>query len=431
MATLPRALAPLRHGPYRWLAASLALSLLHTGLWAVAVVWQVVALDGGPAELSVVTALSAGGMLASTLLGGALADRLPQRHILLGVALTQAGAVAVAATLSLTGFLALEHLAAVSLVGGLAAGLYYPAYSALVPALVPARDLLAVNGLEGVVRPMLAQAAGPAVAGFLVAALSPGMALAAAGAAALGAAACVAALPVTPVRREPGQSPTGLLADVHEGFRYMIRTPWLLATLVFAALMLLVFMGPFEVLVPFAIKAAGGGPSQHAWVLGAFGLGGAFGSLAVASWRLPRRYLTVMNLLWGLGCVPMVVFGVTSQYWVMLVAGAVMGATFQAGMVIWGTLLQRRVPPALLGRIASLDFFVSLSFMPLSMALAGPVSELIGLTPTFLLAGLAPPVLGAIAIVVWRLPADEIAHPLDTGDEPVTTESPAGELDRV
>ena len=64
----------------------------------------------------------------------------------------------------------------------------------------------------------------------------------------------------------------------------------------------------------------------------------------------------------------------------MIAAGAVMGATFQAGTVIWGTLLQRRVPPALLGRVSSLDFFVSLSFMPLSMALAGPVSEVIGLT---------------------------------------------------
>jgi hypothetical protein len=41
-------------------------------------------------------------------------------------------------------------------------------------------------------------------------------------------------------------------------------------------------------------------------------------------------------------------------------------------MVIWGTLLQRRVPPHLLGRVSSLDFFVSLALMPVSMALAGP-----------------------------------------------------------
>jgi MFS family permease len=440
MTALPRALAPLRHQHYRLLAASMALSLLAAGLWVVAVVWQVVALGGGPAALSLVSALSAGGMLASTLLGGALADRIPQRRILVTTELVQAGTVALVAALSLTGVLALWHLAAVGLVGGLAMGLYYPAYSALVPALVPEGDLLAVNGLEGMVRPVLQSAAGPAVAGVLVASFSPGAAFAATAAAFLFAAMCLWALPATPVRRElpaDGEAPAGLLADVREGFVYMVRTPWLLATLLFASLMLLVFIGPLEVLVPFAIKDAGGGPNQHAYVLAAFGIGGAVGSLVVASLRLPRRYLTVMNLLWGLGCVPLVVFGLSSSLWVMIAAGAVMGATFQAGMVIWGTLLQRRVPPALLGRVSSLDFFVSLSFMPLSMALAGTVSEVIGLTTTFLVAGLAPAVLAVVAVVAARLPADEIAHPLDVPAEPTpapTAEEGLGQeqrLDRV
>jgi MFS family permease len=434
MTALPRALAPLRHSRYRLLATSLAFSLLSQGLWAISVVWQVVALGGGPAALSLVTGLSAGGMLVSTLVGGALADRIPQRRILLAVALLQAGTVAVIAVLSLVGALALWHLAAVSLAGGVAMGMYYPAYSALVPALVPEGDLLAANGLEGVVRPVLAQAVGPAAAGLLVAAYSPGAALSATAVVSLLAAVCVGTLPDTPVRREAGHdgSPvTGLLADVREGFVHMVRTPWLLATLLFASLMLLVFMGPFEVLVPFAIKDAGGGPSQHAFVLAAFGIGGALGSLVVASLRLPRRYLTVMNVLWGVGCIPMVAFGFTTRLWVMLAAGAVMGATFQAGIVIWGTLLQRRVPPALLGRISSLDFFVSASFMPLSMALAGPVSELIGVTTTFLLAGLAPPVMAVVAVLAGRLRADEIAHPLDvvprTAPEPQEQEW----LDRV
>jgi MFS family permease len=207
----------------------------------------------------------------------------------------------------------------------------------------------------------------------------------------------------------------------------MVATPWLLATLLFASLMLLVFIGPLEVLVPFAIKDAGGGPTQHAYVLAAFGIGGAVGSLVVASLRLPRRYLTVMNLLWGLGCIPLVVFGATTELWIMIAAGVVMGVAFQAGMVIWGTLLQRRVPAALLGRVSSLDFFVSLAFMPLSMALAGPVSELLGLRATFLLGGLAPTALAVVAILVARMPADEIAHPLDVVPEP----EPQGQLDRV
>ena len=434
MTSLPRALSPLRHSQYRLLAASMALSLLAAGLWAVALVWQVVALAGGPAALSLVTALGAGGMLTTTLLGGALADRVPQRHILLTTELVQGAAMAVVAGLSLAGAVQQWHLAVMSLVGGLALGLYYPAYSALVPALVPEGELLAVNGLEGMVRPMLQNAVGPAAAGFLVSALAPGAALAATAAASLLAATCLWALPATAVRRELSEdgSTTGLLADVREGFVHMVRTPWLLATLLFASLMLLVFIGPLEVLVPFAIKDGGGGPTQHGYVLAAFGIGGAVGSLVVASLRLPRRYLTVMNLFWGLGCIPLVVFGFGAHLWVMIAAGAVMGGTFQAGMVIWGTLLQRRVPPALLGRVASLDFFVSLSFMPLSMALAGTVSEVIGLTATFLVAGLAPPVMAVVAIVAARLPADELAHPLDVSallDEGTSADAPV--LDRV
>ena len=433
MATLPRALSPLRSPAYRLLAGSLALSLLTQGLWAIAVVWQVVGLGGGPGALSLVTALSAAGMMATTLLGGALADRVPQRRILLVVALVLAVATAVAAVLSLTGGLQLWQLALVSLVDGVALGLYYPAYSALVPSLVPEDELLAANGLEGVVRPILAQAAGPAAAGLVVAAYSPGAALAVTALTALGAAACLHALPTTPVRRDlgaDGTSVTGLLADVREGFGYMVRTPWLLATLLYASLMIQLFIGPFEVLVPFAVQAAGGGPGQHAAVLVAFGIGGAVGSLVVASLRLPRRYLTVMNLLWGVGCIPIVVFGFPAELWVMVAAGAVMGATFQAGMVIWGTLLQRRVPPALLGRVSSLDFFVSLSFMPLSMALAGTVGELVGLTTVFLVAGLGPVVLAVVAVVAARMPADEIAHPLDRG-APGTPADPVEAPDAV
>jgi predicted MFS family arabinose efflux permease len=433
MTAVPRALSPLRHPHYRWLATSLSLSLLGNGLWAVALVWQVVDLGGGPAALSLVTGVAAGGMLVSTLVGGALADRLPQRHILLAVALTEGVAMATAAALSFTGVLALGHLAAVGLVTGIAAGCYYPAYSALVPVLLPPSDLLAANGLEGVVRPILAQAAGPAAAGFLVAAFSPGAALATASAVAFGAAVCVTSLPVPGTAGDGagGSAVTGLFTDVRAGFGYMVRTRWLLATLLFAAAMLLAFMGPFEVLVPFAIRAAGGGPSQHAYVLAAFGIGGAVGALVVASLRLPRRYQTVMNLLWGLGCLPLVVYAFTTELWVMLLAGAVMGATFQAGTVIWGTLLQRRVPSELLGRISSLDFFLSLSLMPLSMALAGPVSELIGLPATFVIGGVTPVVLAVVTIVAGRLPADELAHPLDVPAAAVDGPTADDRLDRV
>ena len=46
----PRALKPLRNPAYRWLAAALVSSLIGSGIWMVALVWQIIAIGGGAAE---------------------------------------------------------------------------------------------------------------------------------------------------------------------------------------------------------------------------------------------------------------------------------------------------------------------------------------------------------------------------------------------
>ncbi|MDD7942542.1 MFS transporter [Actinomycetospora lutea] len=415
-----RALRPLRRSAYRRLATALALSVLAEGLWTLAVVWQVVELGGGPGELSLVSGALALGLIVTALLGGVLADRVPQKRILAGVMAVLALSIGLVAGLSALGALSVTLLVLVAAVIGLSMGLFFPAYSALVPAMVDDDELLAVNGLEGVVRPVLLLGAGPALAGALVAAHSPAAALGATALACLAGLVAALSLPRRALRRDLGEGSRGVGAvarDLAEGFRYMIATRWLLVTLVFASLMVLMVLGPLEVLVPFAIiERAGSGPGGHSLVLLAHGAGGAIASILVASLRLPRRYLTVMIVMWTAACVPMVVFGLVDTLWPMVVAGFVVGGLFSAPQVIWGTLLQRRVPPALLGRVTSLDFFVSLAFMPVSMALAGPVSEVAGLTPVFLAAGLAPIAFGVLALVLGRLGPDELAHPLDVVD---------------
>ena len=122
--------------------------------------------------------------------------------------------------------------------------------------------------------------------------------------------------------------------------------------------------------------------------------------------------LTMMMMLWGLGSIPLAVVGVTRSFPVMAIALFVVGLASGAGMVIWGTLLQRRVPAHMLGRVSSLDFFVSLSFMPLSMAVAGPLSKVVPVEVIFAAAGMLPIVLAVVALAAARMPRDEIAHPL-------------------
>jgi hypothetical protein len=126
-----------------------------------------------------------------------------------------------------------------------------------------------------------------------------------------------------------------VVADLREGFGYVRRTSWLWATLLFALALVLFIIGPLEVLLPFAIRDnLGGGAEYYGLALAAFGLGGAVGALAISSGRLPRRYLTVMILMWGLGSLPFAFIGLARALWVVCFALFVVGATYSAAMVI-------------------------------------------------------------------------------------------------
>ncbi len=390
-----RPLRPFRHREYRLLIASGSASLLADGLWLVALVWQVIGSGGGPSDLSVVAAATSLGLVVAVLMGGVAADRFPKRAVLIGVEAVRTAVPVATGVLALAGALQVWSLAALAFLVGAAGGFYYPTWSAVVPALLPADELLAANGIEGMLRPLAQQAAGPALAGLLVAAFSPQVALLGAGVAYLGA--LLPLMAMRPVPRPTAETRDAAEPSVRrqlaEGFAYLFRTGWLFATLAFAILYVLVVMGPIEVLLPFAVRdRVGAGPAALSLVLAAYGVGSAVGALLVSSTRLPRRYLTVMLLCWGLGALPMLAFGLSTLLWVMVVASLVVGLTDAAAMVIWGTLLQRRVPTHLLGRVSSLDFFVSLALMPVSMALAGPVGERIGIPATFVVAAVVPPV---------------------------------------
>ncbi|WP_438855081.1 MFS transporter [Agromyces sp. M3QZ16-3] len=417
---MPRALRPFSSAQYRRLVVALAASLLSAGAWIVAAAWQVIELGGTPIDLSIVAVGASLGLVLAVLVGGVVADRVPQRRILLVIETARAVVFAVAGLLAAAGIIEVWHLAVLSFVLGMADGFFYPAYSAWLPALLPAEQLLAANGVEGVLRPVAQNAAGPALASLLIAVQAPWLAFLVVGGLQVVAIVALAIMRTTPLRRELEESDAHPLrqmaVDLRDGFAYLLRTRWLFATLAFSILLVLVVIGPIEVLIPFAVRdQTGGGAGEFALVLASFGIGGAIGSLLVSSFRLPRRYLTLMILAWGFGCLPLAVIGVTPWLWVMVVATFVCGFLFDAAQVVWGTLLQRRVPPAMLGRVSSLDFFVSLALMPLSMAIAGPVGEWLGLAPAFLIAGAVPPILAIVTLATARLGQDELAHPLDDG----------------
>jgi MFS transporter, DHA3 family, tetracycline resistance protein len=410
-----RVLAPFRFREYRLLIAAVSLSIFADGMFAVVLALQVIELDNNPVSLSIVTTCWGAAFVAFVLVGGITADRIKQRTIIIATESVNVIASSAIAVLGLIGELEVWHLAVASAAMGAAAAFFFPAYSAILPRILPADQLLAANGVEGVVRPVFQRAVGPAVAGIVVGATFPALgATTVAALFAVGLFLLVVTRPVmkTPVH-EPEREQPHLLRDLREGFVFMLRTPWLLWTLLFASFMVLLVLGPIEVLLPFIAKQRfEDGEKTYGFILAFFGLGSALGALTVSSGRLPRRYLTVMVAMWSLGCVPLVVYGFTSSFTLMAVATFVIGFTDGAGMVIWGTLLQRRVPTEMLGRVSSLDFFVSLAFMPVSFAIVGPLSKVVSMQTIFLVAGIAPVILAAIALVAAKMRQDELAHPL-------------------
>ncbi|MDQ0692751.1 MFS transporter [Arthrobacter sp. W4I7] len=423
----PKALRPFVHREYRVLISALAISIFGSGMWAVAMVYQVIHLGGGPLELSLVAAAGSVGLVAFVLAGGIAADRIPQRRLIIAVEGANLAVIAGISGLALAGWLQLWHVAAGAFVLGVGAAFFFPAYSAILPRILPAEDLLAANGMEGSMRPVLQQAAGPAVAGVVVAALSPSHAVTAVALCHLSAFIILNFLGqhglAAPVN---GADDGGVAArgtksffqDLREGVSYTLRTPWLLWTLIWACISVLFLIGPIEVLLPFVVRdQLGGDSSVFGFLLAVMGVGAALGSLLTASLRLPRRYLTVMMVSWGAGSLPLAAVGIMDNFWTIAAALFIFGATGSVGMVIWGTLLQRRVPPHLLGRVSSLDFFVSLALMPVSMALAGPAAEVLPIWLIFVVAGGVCPIMAVIAMMAARMSEDELAHPLDRSPE--------------
>ncbi|KAA9111689.1 MFS transporter [Microbacterium rhizomatis] len=404
---------PLRHRDFRILFAAVVLSILGAGMWAVVMVYAVIGAGGGPLELSLVASANAVGLLACAIPGGIVADRVSRRWVLRGIELINVLAVSSVVVAGWSGPVPIWHLAIVAFTVGAGAGFFYPSYSAILPRILPPEQLLAANGLEGAMRPALQQAAGPAAAGLLLAALIPTHAAGVVVLAHLIALVLLMFLRPEPAADHAARAPTSVLHDLTEAVRFTVRTPWLLWTLLFATGWVLVSIGPEEVLLPFITRERiGDDPRWFGFLLAALGLGGVLGSIFVSSLRLPRRYLTTMNLVWGIGTLPFVVIGLTDQYWLMLVSCFAIGFAFSYGNVIWGTLLQRRVPTHMLGRVSSLDFFVSLALMPVSMALAGPVAEVVPIPVIFIAAGVLPLCFGVVAILAARMPQDELAHPL-------------------
>jgi MFS family permease len=382
-----RLLAPLRHRDFRLLWSGMCASLLGDGIFLVAMAWQVYALSNAPTALALVGITMTVPTIAFLLLGGVVSDRLDRRRIMLASDVVRGLAVGLLALLSLTGVLELWHVAAIAAVYGAGTAFFSPAFDALVPELLPADELAQANALDQFVRPIALRLAGPALGGVLIDVLGVGTAFALDAASFAVSAAALLAM-AAGVRAAPvGRG--SVARDMLAGLSYIRSHVWLWATFASAAIAYLLFMGPAEVLLPYIIKNDLHGSAADLGIVFAAGGIGSVGCAVVIGQRgLPRRDITFMYVTWTLATLAVAGYGLASAVWQLMLASLAFNALETAGTIVWATAKQRHVPAALLGRVSSLDWLISIGLLPLSFALTGPVSGAIGAQTTLIVAGL-------------------------------------------
>jgi hypothetical protein len=272
-----------------------------------------------------------------------------------------------------------------------------PAFDAIVPDLV-ANDLLTqANSLDQFVRPAAWRLAGPALGGVLIHAWSVGGAFLIDGSTFAASIVALLLMHSHPVERERSE-PRTALADVREGFRFVRARVWLWGTLLAATFAYLLFIGPQEVLLPLLVKKdLGGNPLDLGFILAIGGVGAIGSALIVGHRGAPRRFMTFMYLAWTGSTLAVAGYGLAHLPWQAMLACFLFNALETAGTIVWATTKQRLVPRQLLGRVSSLDWFISIGLLPLSFALTGPVASAIGIRTTLIGAG----VLGAAVTFVF------------------------------
>ena len=380
--------APLRHRDFRLLWTGLVVSLLGDGIFLVAVAWEAYRLDDRPSALAGVGLATSVPQLALLLLGGAASDRLPRRLVLIGADGARAVAVGCLALLAWSGHLRLWELWAVAFVIGAATAFAAPAFDAVVPVLVPKERLMQANGLDQFLRPAALQLLGPALGGVLLATLGTSGAFGADALSFVFSACCIAR--ISPVASATVAEKAGSVwRDIGDGLGYVRSQVWLWGTFVAATFTYLLFLGPTYVLVPYLVKNKLHGSAASLGLVLALGGLGALTAAAVTAQLGDRghRPITFMYSAWAGATLLVAGYGLVTLQWQLAGLVFLVGALEAAGTVVWATLKSRLVPTELLGRVLSIDWFVSTALMPLSYVLTPIVVRFVGVSTTFELAG--------------------------------------------
>jgi MFS family permease len=380
------AFAPLRHRNYALVWSAGLISNVGTWMETVAV-GDLVAGRTGQAGWTALVA--AAGFLPMGLLGpigGAFADRWDRRLMLIAMTATQMVCAVALTLLSATGNASPPAVAVVVFVAGCVAGIGFPAYSAMLPDLVPKEDLLAAMSLSQA-QWNLGRVVGPALAGLAIyfGSYSAAFALNAASFAAM-----LIALRLLRLEKRP--KPTdddSLWARIVIGARTAHAEPGVRSAIMMISIVALT-ASPFIALIPAMARVRfDGSSSLTSWFVTAQGIGAVVGAfvLPVLAAKFGRYRMLLVSFV--LLSIALVLYGLAPTAAAATVALVGVGGSYMFVFSGVGTVVQLRAPAELRARVLSFYFLALGVLYPIGALIQGPIADRIGLGEMTVLSGIA------------------------------------------
>ncbi len=367
-----RVLRAFRHRDFRLLWSGQVVSAVGDAAFFTALGWRAFTLVGSQ-RLGLVFLCQGVGLLATLLIGGALADRLPRRSMMIASDLARCVVIAGLAAVDASGHLTFPLLAGLALLAGLGDGFFFPAFGGIVPLVVEAEALPSANSLIGVSR-WGSILVGPSLAALLYGAFGASTVFALDAGSFVVSASLLALARPRVVQREVRE---GAFREIAEGVRYVSRVPWLWVTIALFAVILMLQLAPQQVLLPALVKDHfHRGVTAYGLLTTLVGVGSVTGTVAFGQWPPRRRRGIVNYTFWLFNSLGIAGLALAPWYELAAVSAVARGFCLGFGVAMWETMLQELVPERMLSRVVSLDVFGSFGLMPIGLAFSAAVAGL-------------------------------------------------------
>lgn len=389
-------LRPFKVRNFNLLISGQTISIIGDVFYMVALPWLILTTSGSAQELGIVLAVYGIPRAASMLLGGWLSDRLRPRRLMLIADSVRMLLVGALAALALLGHPTLWQLCIIAAPLGAFGGAFMPASMSILPDTLENEELQAGNGLmmssmQG------ANLVGSAFAGVVVAAFTAGAGLAIDAATFLVSAVSLALMRTTrravPSKQEGAGQKNPAASAQGQGeqisfWSFLLTSRLIQVFLLMFTVIGIVSGGLIEVALPTLVHGPmHGGASGYGFILAAWGAGALVGSVfAGMMGKLKHKgwIILLAGLIVSTAIALLPIRGVMGAIACMLIGGIANSAI----TVLLFTTIQLIIPRHLMGRVMGLLMFSSFGLYPVSVALAGVLSNQLGPVILFPFGGL-------------------------------------------